>query len=43
MLAISRKVYGTTARADDIRNANAYLMGLDYWGLWPGLWLTIPA
>lgn len=42
MAKISQKVYGTTLRADDIRNANQWLMGLDNWGLWPGAVLAIP-
>jgi hypothetical protein len=43
MAIISRKMYGTTARANDIKNANTWLMGLDNWGLVPGMVLTIPA
>jgi hypothetical protein len=43
MAKISQKMYGTTSRANDIRTANPGLMGLDNWGLWPGLILTIPA
>jgi hypothetical protein len=42
MEGLSRRYYGTPSRADDIRNANPYLMGLDNWGLWPGLLLEIP-
>jgi hypothetical protein len=42
MSALSLRYYGTTSRADDIRNANSWLMGLDNWGLWPGLVLVIP-
>jgi hypothetical protein len=43
MASISQKMYGTTARANDIKNANTWLMGLDNWGLVPGTVLTIPA
>jgi hypothetical protein len=39
---ISTKVYGNSGRASDIKTANPQLMGLDNWGLVPGLWLTIP-
>ena len=42
MSGISEKMYGTASRANDIRTANPGLMGLDNWGLWPGLILTIP-
>lgn len=42
MASISQKMYGTPSRAADIQAANAWLMGLDNWGLWPGLKLTIP-
>ena len=42
MASISQKMYGTTARADDIKAANPWLMGLDNWGLVPGTLLTIP-
>jgi hypothetical protein len=42
MAIISQKAYGTTARANDIKAANAWLMGLDNWGLVPGTMLTIP-
>jgi hypothetical protein len=42
MASISQKAYGTTARANDIKAANAWLMGLDNWGLVPGTLLTIP-
>jgi phage tail protein X len=42
METISERFYGTTARADDIQNANPWLMGLDNWGL-SGQWLlTLP-
>ena len=40
--SISQRYYGTPSRADDIRNANPWLMGLREWGLWPGLVLEIP-
>jgi nucleoid-associated protein YgaU len=40
---LSQRYYGTPSRADDIRNANPNLMGLDNWGLWPGLLLEIPS
>ena len=40
--SISQRYYGTPNRADDIRNANPWLMGLREWGLWPGLVLEIP-
>jgi hypothetical protein len=43
MASISQKMYGTTARANDIKNANTWLMGLDNWGLVPGMVLVIPA
>jgi len=43
MASISQKMYGTTGRANDIKNANTWLMGLDNWGLVPGTVLTIPA
>jgi len=42
MASISQKAYGTTARANDIKAANPWLMGLDNWGLVPGTLLTIP-
>ena len=42
MASISQKMYGTTARANDIKAANPWLMGLDNWGLVPGTLLTIP-
>jgi len=42
MAIISQKMYGTTARANDIKAANTWLMGLDNWGLAPGMVLTIP-
>jgi len=42
MASISQKMYGTTARANDIKAANSWLMGLDNWGLVPGTLLTIP-
>jgi hypothetical protein len=42
MASISQKIYGTTARANDIKAANTWLMGLDNWGLVPGMVLTIP-
>jgi hypothetical protein len=42
MAVISQKIYGTTARANDIKAANAWLMGIDNWGLVPGTILTIP-
>jgi nucleoid-associated protein YgaU len=42
MASISHKMYGTNARANDIKAANSWLMGLDNWGLVPGTLLTIP-
>ena len=42
MRNISEKMYGTPNRADDIQNANPWLMGLDNWGLVPGTRLDIP-
>jgi nucleoid-associated protein YgaU len=42
MEGLSQRYYGTPSRADDIRNANPNLLGLDNWGLWPGLLLQIP-
>jgi hypothetical protein len=42
MASISRKMYGTPARANDIQAANPWLMGLDNWGLVPGMVLAIP-
>ena len=42
METISQQFYNTSARADDIQNANPWLMGLDNWGL-SGQWLlTLP-
>jgi hypothetical protein len=48
--SISQKFYGTTSRANDIANANPWLLGIDIfaiesWGTWGpggGFWLTIP-
>jgi hypothetical protein len=42
MAGISEKMYGTTSRANDVKAANTWLMGLDNWGLVPGMVLTIP-
>jgi hypothetical protein len=38
---ISQRYYGTPNRADDIRNANPWILGLQNWGL-RGLTLEIP-
>jgi hypothetical protein len=42
MEGLSQRYYGTPSRADDIRNANPNLLGLEDWGLWPGQILEIP-
>ena len=42
MRNISERFYGTPNRAEDIQNANPWLMGLDNWALGGGLLLTLP-
>jgi nucleoid-associated protein YgaU len=39
---LSQRYYGTPSRADDIRDANPEIMGLDNWGLHLALVLQIP-
>jgi len=42
MRDISQRFYGTPDRADDIQNANPWLMGLDNWALGGQFLLTMP-